>query len=34
VFLPSLRTLTLGGISPIEIQSAVDRRARQASTEG
>jgi len=31
VFLPSLGTLTLGGLSPTDIQAAVDHRARQAS---
>ena len=31
VFLPALGTLTLGGLSPADIQTAVDRRARQAS---
>lgn len=31
VFLPSLGTATLGGLSPADIQAAVDRRARQAS---
>lgn len=31
VFLPSLGILTLGGLTPADVQAAVDRRARRAS---